>query len=182
MLDYNSHYENRIPCTTSSNTGDKWVRELLNGHSTRFYYNFRMSKQIFLDLLETLVSNYGLEGSRSTTTKEVLTITIYIMAHNLTMRECLERFQHSTETISRYFSKGLDALVKLSQDVIAPIDNDDRYMPYFKDCIGAIDGTHVDARIPVKKQVPYIGRHGFPTQNVMAVCDFDMSFTFVMPG
>ncbi|KAK8935967.1 hypothetical protein KSP39_PZI013674 [Platanthera zijinensis] len=152
-----------------------------------------MSKQIFLDLLETLVSNYGLEGSRTTTTKEVLAITIYVMTHNLTMRECLERFQHSTETISRYFSKGLDALIKLLQDVIAPVDdrfthilkkilNGDRYMPYFKDCIGAIDGTHVDARIPVKKQVPYIGRHGFPTQNVMAVCDFDMSLTFVMAG
>ncbi|KAK8938580.1 hypothetical protein KSP39_PZI011686 [Platanthera zijinensis] len=62
------------------------------------------------------------------------------------MGECLERFQHSTETISRYFSQGLDVLIRLSQDVIASVDNrftdipakilnDDRYMSYFKDCI-----------------------------------------------
>ncbi|PKU71154.1 uncharacterized protein LOC110095181 [Dendrobium catenatum] len=55
-------------------------------------------------------------------------------------------------------------------------------MPYFKDCIGAIDGTHVDARIPVEEQVAYIGRHHSPTQNVMAACDFNMCFTFVSPG
>jgi hypothetical protein len=28
----------------------------------------------------------------------------------------------------------------------------------------------------------YIGRHGYPSQNVMAVCDFDMRFIFVVTG
>ncbi|CAN6586591.1 unnamed protein product [Malus baccata var. baccata] len=36
------------------------------------------------------------------------------------------------------------------------------------DCIGAIDGVHVEASIPHLDQVPYIGRKGIPTQNVMA--------------
>ncbi|KAI0526785.1 hypothetical protein KFK09_002376 [Dendrobium nobile] len=67
-------------------------------------------------------------------------------------------------------------------DIPVHIRNDTRYMPYFKDCIGAIDGTHVDARIPVEYQIPYIGRHHSPTQNVMAVCDFNMCFTFVAVG
>lgn len=76
-------------------------------------------------------------------------------------------------------------------DVIKPIDPqfrvipseiryDNRYMSFFKDCKGAIDGTHVDARIPVEDQVKYIGRHGITTQNVMAVSDFNMCFTFVL--
>ncbi|KAK8916510.1 hypothetical protein KSP39_PZI022323 [Platanthera zijinensis] len=55
-------------------------------------------------------------------------------------------------------------------------------MPFFKDCIGAIDGTHVHACIPVGSQVPYIGRRDNPTQNVMPTCDFNMCFTFVMAG
>ncbi|XP_020583294.1 putative nuclease HARBI1 [Phalaenopsis equestris] len=55
-------------------------------------------------------------------------------------------------------------------------------MPFFKDCIGAIDGTHVDARLNSEERVAYIGRCGAPTQNVMAVCDFNMCFTFVMAG
>ncbi|KAL5567692.1 hypothetical protein UlMin_024267 [Ulmus minor] len=30
-------------------------------------------------------------------------------------------------------------------------------------------------------QIPYIGRKGFPTQNIMTVCDFDMLFAFLWP-
>ncbi|XP_071724141.1 uncharacterized protein [Rutidosis leptorrhynchoides] len=60
--------------------------------------------------------------------------------------------------------------------------HDRRYMPYFKDCIGAIDGTHIQARVSVDEQISYIGRKGLPTQNVMAACDFHMCFTFVAAG
>ena len=45
-----------------------------------------------------------------------------------------------------------------------------------------IDGTHVIAVIPTEKSIPYYGRKGYPTQNVMAACDFDMLFTFVLLG
>lgn len=38
------------------------------------------------------------------------------------------------------------------------------------------------ASIPSHLQTPYIGRKGRPTQNVMAACDFNMCFTFVLPG
>ncbi|XP_062118773.1 uncharacterized protein LOC133832447 [Humulus lupulus] len=62
------------------------------------------------------------------------------------------------------------------------IRNNPRYWPYFKNCIGAIDGTHVRVSLPVDKQIPYIGRKGYPTQNIMAVCGFDMLFTFVWAG
>ncbi|XP_016672600.1 uncharacterized protein [Gossypium hirsutum] len=50
------------------------------------------------------------------------------------------------------------------------------------DCIGAIDGTHIAAILPPNEQIPYIGRKDIPTQNVMAVYDFNMCFTFVMAG
>ncbi|KAK8940646.1 hypothetical protein KSP39_PZI010061 [Platanthera zijinensis] len=48
------------------------------------------------------------------------------------------------------------------------------------DCV--CDGTHVDTCIAVGQQVPYIGRRGNPTQNVMAACDFNMCFTFIIAG
>ena len=53
---------------------------------------------------------------------------------------------------------------------------------FFKDCIGAIDGVHVPASLPQADQIPFIGRKKIPTQNVMAVCDFNMKFTFVYAG
>ncbi|KAG8363410.1 hypothetical protein BUALT_Bualt19G0019500 [Buddleja alternifolia] len=51
-----------------------------------------------------------------------------------------------------------------------------------EDSEGAIDGTHIKARLPIHEQVPYIGRKGIPTQNIMAACDFNLCFTFVLPG
>jgi hypothetical protein len=37
-------------------------------------------------------------------------------------------------------------------------------------------------KISPSKQIPYIGQKGTSTQNVMAVCDFRMCFTFVWAG
>ncbi|XP_060216244.1 uncharacterized protein LOC132643727 [Lycium barbarum] len=50
------------------------------------------------------------------------------------------------------------------------------------DCSGAIDGTHVKARLPQGQEIPYIGRKGYPTQNILAVVDFNMCFTFAWVG
>ncbi|KAK3212751.1 hypothetical protein Dsin_017457 [Dipteronia sinensis] len=51
------------------------------------------------------------------------------------------------------------------------------------DAVGAIDGTLVHACIPRDKQVPYRGRgKGECFQNVMAICDFDMIFKYVVVG
>ncbi|XLR00891.1 hypothetical protein S83_067089, partial [Arachis hypogaea] len=89
-----------------------------------------------------------------------------------------ERFQHSGKTISRRFHCVLDAVCKLVQHIIRRIDpqftdtlvkirNDERYYPYFKNYIGAIDGTHISV-VPAEKKIPYIGRKGITTTNVMA--------------
>ena len=38
------------------------------------------------------------------------------------------------------------------------------------------------AVVLTNKSIPYFGRKGYPTQNVIAAYDFDMLFTFVLPG
>jgi hypothetical protein len=104
-----------------------------------------------------------------------------------------EMFQHSGETISRHFTRVLMVFSRMEIDIINSIDiefrdvsskirDDERYWPYFKDCIGAIDGTHVLVKISPSKQIPYTIRKGAPTQNVMVVCDFRMCYTFVWVG
>ncbi|XP_020591596.1 uncharacterized protein LOC110032344 [Phalaenopsis equestris] len=42
--------------------------------------------------------------------------------------------------------------------ILLQIANDLRYMSFFKDCIEAIDGTHVDVRLSDAEKVAYIGR------------------------
>jgi len=83
------------------------------------------------------------------------------------------------------FTKVLRCLVKLAADIIKPVDPQFRTMhprlrstrcyPYFKNCIGAIDGTHIPC-------IQHLCRKSISTQNVMACCDFDMRFTFVNAG
>jgi hypothetical protein len=63
------------------------------------------------------------------------------------------------------------------------IANDQRIFWHFKDYIGTIDSSHINASTTKKKEfVTYIGRCGKPTQNVMLVVDFDMLFTYASIG
>ena len=51
-----------------------------------------------------------------------------------------------------------------------------------KDCIGAIDGTHVPISISPRLQDPYRNRKGTLSQNVMVACNFDNQFVHVSAG
>ncbi|XP_012851818.1 PREDICTED: uncharacterized protein LOC105971511 [Erythranthe guttata] len=77
-------------------------------------------------------------------------------------------------------SCSLDALSSGDEIESAPTPTSKR--TNVQDCIGAIDGTHIKAALRKELQTPFIGRKGTPTQNIMAVCDFDMCFTYVLPG
>jgi hypothetical protein len=84
----------------------------------------------------------------------------------------------------------LDCVIAMARDYLRPTDpnfctvhkriqNDRKAYPRFKDCIGEIDGTHVQASLSPAEQVRYIGKTCTATQNVLVVCDFDIYFTYV---
>ncbi|KAH9159487.1 hypothetical protein EDB89DRAFT_1803115, partial [Lactarius sanguifluus] len=74
----------------------------------------------------------------------------------LSIRHVAERFQHSNETISKYFCRVLDAmsspplytkhvqLPKANQPSPSFILNDPKFFPFFEGALGAIDGTHIN--------------------------------------
>jgi len=98
----------------------------------------------------------------------------------------------STETCSKKFEKVLASVSKPAADIIRPVDPEfrtvhqtlqsPRFSLYFDNCIGAIDGIHVPVVVPTNKAVQHTRRHEYTTQNMMAICDFDMRFTFVVAG
>ncbi|CAL9013961.1 unnamed protein product, partial [Prunus brigantina] len=68
---------------------------------------------------------------------------VHILGHGIGNRLAQERFQHSGETMSRYFGKLLDIVCLMAVDIIKPLDpefkgvpeellRDSRYMPHFK--------------------------------------------------
>jgi hypothetical protein len=48
--------------------------------------------------------------------------------------------------------------------------------------VGAIDGTHIYARVPAKIQAAFRGRKNYPTQNVLTAVGFDLKFTYILAG
>ncbi|XLR38654.1 hypothetical protein S83_023314, partial [Arachis hypogaea] len=178
-VDYFLKYIVKNPRRTSRLTGSSWVNELLNGHPIRCYQQFRMKKLVFLHLCDVLQNTYNLKTTKGIGIHEQVGIFLYIIGQPGSIRNAEERFQHSGETISRQFHYVLDAVCKLAQHIIQPTDpqftdtpvkikNDERYYPYFKNCIGAIDGTHIPVVVPADKKISYFGRKGITTTNVMA--------------
>jgi hypothetical protein len=126
-------------------------------------------------------------------TYEMLGIFLFICAGYESNRKGQNRFKHSGEIISRKFHEVLDCVIAMATDYLRPTDpnfwtmhkrirNDRKAYPHFKDCIGAIDGTHIRVSLSPREQVRYIGKTGITTQNVLANCDFDMRFTYVAVG
>ncbi|KAG8481189.1 hypothetical protein CXB51_026027 [Gossypium anomalum] len=84
----------------------------------------------------------------------------------------------------------LRAILKLYKLVIrlpdestpSEIRNNPRFYPYFKDCIGALDGTHICASVPLSIQGRFRNcKRGTP-QNVLVVITFDLKFSYVLAG
>jgi hypothetical protein len=45
-----------------------------------------------------------------------------------------------------------------------------------------LDGTHILVHVPLEEQSQYRNRKGTLLQNVLAVCNFDISFVYILPG
>ena len=48
--------------------------------------------------------------------------------------------------------------------------------------MGALDGTHIRVKVPRDRQIPYRGRKGIVTVNVLGAVDRNMNFTYVLSG
>nr|XP_034896703.1 protein ALP1-like [Populus alba] len=177
----------------SDSDGMRWLTGVLKGHWKRSVNMFRMDATTFLSLCTDLETRYGLKTSRRMSVIEKVAMFLFTIAVGASNRQVQERFQHSGETVSRCFKEVLKSLRLFAVEIIKPVDPqftstpreiamNPRFMPHFKNCVGAIDGTHVRACVPAANQIPFIGRKGVPTQNVMAACSFDMQFMFVWAG
>ena len=110
------------------------------------------------------------------------------------MRKLAERFQRSTETIDRVYHKVMKLFLRkgIYEPAIQPatqdtplhisISSSPMYSPFLDDCIGAVDGTHIPVSPPSAERKSFRDRSGHITQNVLAICNFDMRFTDVLSG
>jgi hypothetical protein len=194
MYQYALHIDkhlNRAEYRELAMTGLAWVQRKL-GDSKACYRMFRISPDIFDKLHDLLVESYGLKSSTKSTSIEALGMLLWMVGALQSVRQAENRFERSLGTVPNLFNKVLKCIVKLAANILNPVDpqfnemrsrlRNRRFYPYFKDCIGALDGTHVPCVEPNDKFMQHLCCKGMTTQNVMAVCDFDMRFTFVLAG
>ena len=100
------------------------------------------------------MGEHGLRNYKTLGVEEMVVMFLLTIGHGVGNMLVQEIFQHSGETVSRLLHTVLQACLHLATEIIKPCDpkfcrchskisNDNRYFPYFKDAIGAIDGTHI---------------------------------------
>ncbi|XP_071928619.1 uncharacterized protein [Coffea arabica] len=169
---------------------EDYMDSILYGSSSYCIDQIRMDQTTFFQLLNTLTIRGLLQPTIHMSVREQLLMFLQIVGYNLRFQVVGGYLYRSTETIHRYFSIVLDAILKLYPDLIQlpngatprEIRNSRRYYPWFADCVGAIDGTHVVASVPLEIQGKFRGRKGYPTQNVLAAISFDLKFSYVLAG
>ncbi|KAH6794826.1 nuclease HARBI1-like protein [Perilla frutescens var. hirtella] len=115
---------------------------------------------------------------------------LIIVGHNDRYCNVRQRFHRSHFTTSQNFNQILKALntiapdmtIKSSTRIPAKIKESTRFMPFFKNCIGAIDGTHMPAMVTGREVSSFRNRHGMQSQNVLAACNIDLQFIYVLSG
>ncbi|KIK25107.1 hypothetical protein PISMIDRAFT_71822, partial [Pisolithus microcarpus 441] len=88
---------------------------------------------------------------------------------SLTIRHVAERFQHSNDTVSRYFKKMLfifsdqpfystHVQFPTNEPVHPKTQCNPKFWPYFQNSIGAIDGCHIPVSPPAIIHSNYCNR------------------------
>lgn len=66
--------------------------------------------------------------------------------------------------------------------IIYGSQKDSKYFPFFQDCLGTLDGTHIPAHVPFINGAAYQNRKGVLSQNVLEVCKMDLQFCYILAG
>ena len=83
-----------------------------------------------------------------------------------TVRQAENRFKRSLGTVHNNFEKVSQYVVKLATDIIKQVDpkfriihrrlRNPRFHPFFNNCIGALDGTHIPVVVPSHKMIQHM--------------------------
>ncbi|PPD83716.1 hypothetical protein GOBAR_DD19343 [Gossypium barbadense] len=164
-----------------------YVKRLVYASDETCIEQVRMNRTALFKLCEMLESIGGLKSSRFMLVDEQVAMFLHIISHHLKNRVIKHHFRRSGETVSRAFHSVLNAVIRL-QDVLfkkpEPItaDSSDTRWKWFKNCLGALDGTHIKIRVPTVDKPRYRTRKGDIATNMLGVCTPEMQFVYVLPS
>ena len=182
------------PMHTSELSGREYLKEVLNCKNPRRCPEvLGMKVEVFQFLCLELQRKGKLCASKHVDVDEQVGMFLWTVVKAASNREVQERFQRSGDTVSRHFHQVLKAITFLIPEwIMLPIkpitiadtvSSNSKFYPYFNDCIGALDGTHIAAKVSEEVAPAYRNRKGWISQNVLACCELDnLLFTYVLAG
>ncbi|KAK2644417.1 hypothetical protein Ddye_019612 [Dipteronia dyeriana] len=152
-----------------------------------FLKQLRINRLAFTNLCTMLENRGGLRAYRYLQIDEQVAMFLHILAHHVKNRVIKFQFMRSGETVSKYFHNVLYSVIRLHRELLKrpePVDENstDERWRWFKNCLGALDGTHVKVRVHISEKPKYRNRKGDISTNVLGVCSQDMKFIYVLPG
>lgn len=139
-------------------------------------------------LLCALLRNEGkLKEDGLVSIEEQVAMFLHILAHHSKNHVIKFLFKRSGETVSRYFNLVLNGVLRMQETLLGapdPVPKDclDERWKWFKSCLGALDGTHIEVNVTAIDKPRYRNRKGGISTNVLGVCSRDMKFIYVLPG
>ncbi|XVF44497.1 hypothetical protein PTKIN_Ptkin02bG0128200 [Pterospermum kingtungense] len=147
----------------------------------------RMNVFTFKRLCDMLSTRGRLKDTKNMKVDEQVAIFLIILGHHYKNRAVKFHFMRSGETVSRQFRVVLNAVRRLQGELLKrpkPVLENcaDRRWKWFKNCLGALDGTYIRVKVPEVDKPRYQNRKGEIAANVLAACSQDMEFIYVFPG
>ncbi|KAL4560769.1 hypothetical protein LXL04_032923 [Taraxacum kok-saghyz] len=123
-------------------------------------------------------SHSGLKRSKNMEIDEQVAMFLHVLAHNVKNRVIISRFRRSGETISRHFSRVCNATIRLHTRLLkkpepVPANSTGQRWKWFKNCLGALDGTYIKCLVPLDERPRYRTRKNDIATNVLGVCSQD---------
>ncbi|WOG95454.1 hypothetical protein DCAR_0414773 [Daucus carota subsp. sativus] len=157
--------------------GYHFVNNLMKEDPHNFRELHRMYPNVFLKLCHIIREGTSLEDTRFLSVEEMVATFLLIVGHNDLYCNVRQWFNRSHFATSTNFNKVLKVLNTIAPQLmvkpkgVSPkISKSTRFYLYFKDCVGAMDGTHIPAMIRGWAVSSYHNRRGFNSQNVLAAC------------
>ncbi|XP_023766546.1 uncharacterized protein LOC111915080 [Lactuca sativa] len=182
----------RVQDNNSEMTGHEFTLELFHRNPLQCLELLRMSRESFVRLCAHFRVNYALKDSKHVSVEEKMAMFFMMIRHNQRYVIIKRKFQHSKQTIHKFFHEVLDKMLLFAHDIIVPtsfnpnpniLGHNRRLRRVFKGAVSALDGTLIHVVVPANKQDLYRNKgKGDCYQNVLAICDFNMMFTFFVAG